>query len=191
MGQFRQTWRNCLVYIGCLSYIKLLLAQGLLLHRIDVQLNLYISSLLTACLHTVTLHFKEYCNGILRNSGINCFWIVNNSLQVLSLLSTLNESSKVKHLDTFDFFTLYTKIPHDSLKCNLKVLINEAFRVRGARFLTVNRQGVAYWSVEPGFGFCFSFDKLLKMLEYLIDNIYIVVGNRVFQQHIGIYTYGN
>ena len=24
------------------------------------------------------------------------------------------------------------------------------------------------------------------MLEYLIDNIYIVVGNRVFQQHIGI-----
>ena len=34
--------------------------------------------------------------------------------------------------------------------------------------------------------FCFSFDKLLEMLEYLIDNIYIVVGNRVFQQHIGI-----
>ena len=63
-----------------------------------------LSSLLTACLHTVALHFKEYCNGIIRNSGINCFWIVNNSLQVLSLLSTLNEGSKVKHLDTFDFF---------------------------------------------------------------------------------------
>ena len=77
-------------------------------------------------------------------------------------------------------------IPHDSLKCNLKVLINEAFRVRGARFLTVNRQGVAHWIVEPTSGFCFSFDKLLEMLEYLIDNIYIVVGNRVFQQHIGI-----
>ena len=41
------------------------------------------------------------------------------------------------------------------------------------------------WSIEPTFGFCFSFDKLLEMLEYLID-IYIVVGNRVFQQHIGI-----
>ena len=48
-----------------------------------------LSSLLTACLHTVTLHFKEYCNGIFRNSGINCFWIINHSLQVLSLLSTL------------------------------------------------------------------------------------------------------
>ena len=138
-----------------------------------------LSSLLTACLHTVTLHFKEYCNGILRNSVINCFWIVNNSLQVLSLLSTLNVGSKVKHLDTFDFATLYTNIPNESLKCNLKVLVNEAFRVRGAGFLAVNRQGVAYWSVEPTSG-------LWEMLEYLIDNIYIVVGNRVFQQHIGI-----
>ena len=80
--------------------------------------------------------------------------------------------------------TLYTNIPHDSLKCNLKVLINEAFRVRGAGFLTVDRQGVAYWSVELTSGFCFSFDKLLEMLEYLIDNIYIVMGNKVFQQRV-------
>ena len=28
------------------------------------------------------------------------------------------------------------------------------------------------------------------MLEYLIDNIYIVMENRVFQYHIGIATYG-
>ena len=69
-----------------------------------------LSGLLTACLHTVTLHFKEYCNSILRNSGINCFWIVNNSIQVLSHLSTLNKGSKAKHLDTFDLATLYTNI---------------------------------------------------------------------------------
>ena len=112
-----------------------------------------LSRLLTACLHTVTLHFKEYCNGTLRNSGINCFWIVNNSLQVRSHLSTLNNGSKTKHLDTFDFATLYTNIAHNSLKCNLKVLINEAFKVRGAQFLSLNRQDVAYWSVEPTSGF--------------------------------------
>ena len=45
---------------------------------------------------------------------------------------------------------------------------------------------MAYWSVEPTSGFCFSIDRLVEMLEYLIDHIYIVVGNRVFQQHIGI-----
>ena len=71
------------------------------------------------------------------------------------------------------FFRFCILIYHDSLKCNLKVLINEAFRVRGAGFLTVIRQGVAYCSAEHTSGFCFSFDKLLEMLEYLIDNIYI------------------
>ena len=92
-------WRNCLVYISCLSYIKLLLAQGLLLPRIDVQLNLYLAYLLLVSILLLCILIKEYCNGILRNSGINCFWIVNNSLQVLSLLSTLiiNEGFKVKH----------------------------------------------------------------------------------------------
>ena len=46
---------------------------------------------------------------------------------------------------------------------------------------------MAYWSAEPTCGFCFSNDRLVEMVEYLIDNIYIVVGNRVFQQHIGNY----
>ena len=51
-----------------------------------------------------------------------------HSLQVLSHLSTLTKGSKAKHLDTFDFATLYTNIPHESLKCNLKVLINDVLR---------------------------------------------------------------
>ena len=50
---------------------------------------------------------------------------------------------------------------------------------------------MAYWSVEPTCVFCFSNDKLVDVLEYLIleyliDHIYIVVGNRVFHQYIGI-----
>ena len=44
-----------------------------------------LSRLLTACLCTVTLHFKEYCSGIFKNSGINSFWIVN-SFQVQYLV---------------------------------------------------------------------------------------------------------
>ena len=48
---------------------------------------------------------------------------------------------------------------------------------------------MAYWSVEPTSAFCFSIDGLVETLEYLLDNIYIVVGNRVFQQHIGTYRY--
>ena len=53
------------------------------------------------------------------------------------------------------------------------MLIEEAFRVRGAKYLLVNRHGTAYWSLETA-----SNDKytLIEMLEY----------GRIFRQHIGI-----
>ena len=49
-------------------------------------------------------------SGKFKTSGINCFWIVNNSLLVLSHFSTLNNDSKAKHLYAFDLtmHTLYT-----------------------------------------------------------------------------------
>ena len=40
-----------------------------------------------AYLTTITIHFKEYCVGIFKNTGINCYWILNNSQQVLDHLS--------------------------------------------------------------------------------------------------------
>ena len=64
------------------------------------------------------------------------FWIINNSQQVLSSLSYLNKVSRAKHFDSFDFTTLYTNIPHDTLKTNLGALIEEAFKVRGAKYLS-------------------------------------------------------
>jgi len=76
-----------------------------------------LSGLLMTCLSHIMTQFKEYCNGIYRNTGINCFWIINNSQQVLQSLHLFNVNSKAVGFENFDFSTLYTSIPHDSLKC--------------------------------------------------------------------------
>ena len=109
-----------------------------------------LSGILTACLSTVITHFKEYCNGIFRNTGVNCFWIINNSLHVINTLRNINISSKARSFDSFDFSTLYTSIPHDSLKYCLKMLIEEAYRVRGANYLTINRNRKCTWARSKG-----------------------------------------
>ena len=57
-----------------------------------------LSKLLTTCLTTITTHFKEYCHGIYNNTGVNCFWIINNSQQVLDKLHTINHFSNAKNL---------------------------------------------------------------------------------------------
>ena len=73
-------------------------------------------------------HLRQYCNGVYCRTGVNCFWVIENSQQVLSTLDRVNYFSSAKHSDSYDFSTLYTSIPHDFLKYALKSLIQEAFK---------------------------------------------------------------
>ena len=53
----------------------------------------------------------------------------------------------------------------------------------------VDRYGKAHWSDSPSMAASsrsITEDKLVELVEYLVDNIYINVGNRVFRQQVGI-----
>ena len=69
----------------------------------------FLSQLLNACLNLTVKHYKEYCAGIARNTGGNCFWIIDNSMQVLSKLKRLNKVGTATHFDSFDFTTHPTR----------------------------------------------------------------------------------
>ena len=82
-----------------------------------------LSKILTTCLNTIMTHYRQYCNGIYARTGVHCFWVIENSQQVLNTLSRINYFSLAKHNDNYDFSTLYTSVPHDSLKHAMKCLI--------------------------------------------------------------------
>ena len=98
-----------------------------------------LSALLTSCFKTIITHFKQYCNGIYKHTGVNCFWIIDNSKEVLDRLQNINKNSRATSFDSYDFATLYTNIPHDELKNNIRVLVREAFKVRGAMYISRGR----------------------------------------------------
>ena len=54
-----------------------------------------------------------------RNTGVNCYWIIENSMEVLDK-HTINRTLKAKSFDSYDFATLYTNIPHVALKTNIR-----------------------------------------------------------------------
>ena len=66
---------------------------------------------------------------------------------MLNYISNINSNSSTKHFDIFDFATLYTNIPHDSLKINLKIRNEEAYKIRGAKYFSVSKHGTSYWTV--------------------------------------------
>ena len=115
-------------------------------------------------------HYKEYSEGIARNTRANCFWIVNNSRQVLHTLKKINNTNVAIQFDSFDFSTLYTNIPHDLLLARLESLIKQAYKTYWADTTEIDRASIS----------------LLYHIRFLIDNIYIKVGNKVVKQPIGI-----
>ena len=79
--------------------------------------------------------------------GVNCFWVINNGQLVLQSMHTLNDISAARTMDTFDFSTLNTSIPHHSLNSSMKQLIEDAFQVRGALYLSITKSK-CFWSTD-------------------------------------------
>ena len=82
---------------------------------------------------------------------MNCYWIIDNSKEILNRVHNINNVSQAKCFDIYDFAMLYTNIPHGGLKINIRNLVREAFKVRGAKYLIVHSQGKAHWSQVPSF----------------------------------------
>ena len=59
-------------------------------------------------------------------SGIKTFWTIQNSYPLFSSIK-LNKRKAAKSMSTFNFSTLYTKIPHDKLLYVLNEITDFAF----------------------------------------------------------------
>ena len=115
------------------------------------------------------------------------FWIIDNAVDVLIKFKKLNRTKVAKHFDSYDFSTLYTAIPDDFLLDNISQPIREAYSIRGAKYVIIKKDGKAYWSnAESTNDHSVTEVQPIEQIKFLIDNIYIEVGNRIFRQTIGI-----
>ena len=85
------------------------------------------SCLLTKLLSTIKDGQVRHCNTNTSRNGVNNMWILKNSTTLLSSLDQLDIRT-AKSVQTFDFATLYTSIPHNVLKSRISNLVHNAFR---------------------------------------------------------------
>ena len=86
-----------------------------------------LSSLLTKILTVIKTGQEKYGGIKTSHTGVNNMWILKNSTNLLSSLSHLGVH-RATSIQTFDFCTLYTSIPHDLLKSRMNNVINDAFK---------------------------------------------------------------
>ena len=148
-----------------------------------------LSSLLTKILTVIKTGLEKYCSIKTSHTGVNNMWILKNSKNLLSSLGHLGVH-KATSIQTFDFSTLYTSIPHDLLKSRMNNIINNAFKHKnGSTRYTHIKVGrnKSYFTSDPLNGDNkYTANDICKMIEFLVDNIYVRFGGQLFRQMVGI-----
>ena len=116
-------------------------------------------------------------------------WILKNSEELLEHLKspTCNHVTSIK---SFDFSTRYTTIPHQKLKDILTCIIRNAFIFRNGnrryKYLVLGHEETYFVKEHSDSKNKYSEDDIIKMLEFLVDNIFGVFAGKFFQQTVGI-----
>jgi hypothetical protein len=143
--------------------------------------------LVLSCLKT---HFKNYCNKIKKHSGISHFWSVDSSVEVLNKINKL----AAKTIETFDFSTLYTNLPLNTIFESLKKLIVKMYSNSNSHTILVNvKKKKSFWYTGTYYsGYKkYTVDKIIEALHFVLFNTYVQFGGYVFEQKTGIPMGGN
>ena len=93
-------------------------------------------------------------------------------------------------MSTYDFSTFYTTLPHNLIKEKLIDLIERAFKQFKENEVTLYlacNDKKAFFTSSGRKGYkCWSCQNVCDALSYLLDNIYIKFGNKLYRQIVGI-----
>ena len=101
-------------------------------------------------------------------------------------MNGLNKRKKATSVSTFDFSTLYTKLPHNKLLMVLNSLIDFCFDGGECKYITVNNYGARWVNNIKDNVICLNKQQIKDAVAYLLLNCYFTVGPKIFCQIIGI-----
>ena len=148
-----------------------------------------LSILLTKLLTHIKQGLQKYCETAYSRSGVNQMWILKNSKELLDHLKSPN-FNLITNIKSFDFSTLYTTISHQKLKSRLATIIRNSFLHKNGnrryKYLVLGREGPYFVKEHSDAKNKYTEEDIIKMLEFLVDNIFVVFAGKVFQQIVGI-----
>ena len=148
-----------------------------------------LSILLTKLLTHIKQGLQKYCETAYSRSGINQMWILKNLKELLDHLKSPN-FNLITNTKSFDFSTLYTIIPHQKLKSRLATIKRNSFIHKNGnrryKYSVLGREGPYFVREHSDSKSKYTEEDIIRMLEFLVDNIFVVFAGKFFQQIIGI-----
>ena len=141
---------------------------------------------LTKIFQCVFAHVRAYYRKARFYSGLNHFWVIDNNTNLISAMDRINKKGNAKSIATYDFSTLYTKIPHDQLLHSINFLLDLAFDDKSRKYLSVTKSGAHWVKGSKTVGKRYDVNDVKDALKYLVYNSFFLVGDNVFRQKIGM-----
>ena len=132
------------------------------------------------------IHWIKHCEKTYKREGINYFRSIKNSTEILNKLKA--KGFQASTISPYDFSTLYTTLPHDLIKNQLVDLIENTFRCEEVLYLACNEGRAIFASKEHKKYSLWTCQNVTEALIYLLDNIYIRFGSKLYRQNVGIPT---
>ena len=129
-------------------------------------------------------HVITYCEKVNERSGKNLFWSIKNAGEILDKLKA--RDFNVTSLSTYDFSTLYTTLPHNLIKDKFIDLIERTFKREGPSYLACTDRNAFFTSENPKKYHAWSCQNVCDALTFLLDNIFIRFGTKLYRQVVGI-----
>ena len=109
-------------------------------------------------------------------------WSLSHWYPGSGVVSDFNATS----LSTYDFSTLYTTLPHNLIKDKLIEIIERTFQREGSPYLACNDRNAFFTSEKPKQYHAWSCQNVCDALTFLLDNIFIRFGTKLYRQVVGI-----
>ena len=171
-------------FLRCIGYLnskKNSINEGLLLILVLVRPQDFLN-----CLpHVLQLlkHVIKFCEKVYERFGKNRFWSIKNSGEILDKLKARDFNAP--SLSTYNFSTLYTTLPHNSIKDKLNDLIERTFNREGSPYLACNERNAFFTSEKPKYH-AWSFQNVCDALTFLLDNNCIQFDTKLYRKVFGI-----
>jgi hypothetical protein len=153
-----------------------------------------LSVLLLNALKLIKSHFHNYCGIIKERTGKTVCWSIDNNKPVLEFI---NRQKTINSLISYDFSTLFTKLPHDIIINNMSEMIGKMFKHSKKSFMHIpvsNTYGQAYYSDQEkckSTYVTFQCIDLLDILDFIVRESYVKFAGHVYHQLKGIPMGGN
>ena len=126
----------------------------------------------------------KYCETVYERNGKRLFWSITNSGKILNKLKS--KGFIASSLSTYNFSTLCTTVPHNLIKEKLIELIEQTFNREGSLSLACYGKCAFFTSKQPKRYKLWSCQKICDALHYLLDNIFIRFGLKLYRQIVSI-----